>query len=209
MPYVLSDETAGKLANVLGHAPPLAGAVPPTAYDAPVMVKVTSFSSGSGAGTMVEWVSGAWATVSGSSTVTVRAPNSETLAVNSVYRCTFHGYDSTNSRAIYITSGGQGGGAGSVVSITANADNAGTAWTQGTITGVGGGEVVDIQPRYGAGVTVGSLTYAAHKVWANLEYLGRDTGNVSSGTNRRRFYVWPIGLVACDSSVTPNVLRTI
>ena len=98
---------------------------------------------------------------------------------------------------------------GGVLSATANADNTGTSWTQGTLTGPAGGEVVDLQPRYGAGVVAGGLTFAAHQLYTGLEYLCRDTGNVSPGTGRRRLYAWPIGLVACDSSVTPNVLRSL
>lgn len=110
------------------------------------------------------------------------------------------------ARPVSPASGGTG-----VVTIRADADNAGTAWTQGTVTGAGGGEVVDIQPRYGAGVTAGSLTFDGHKLWTNLEYLGRETSPpaLSPGTNRRRFLVWPIGLGACDNTVTPNKMRFI
>ena len=113
-------------------------------------------------------------------------------------------YGTGDRHALVLVGGGAGGG---VVTVRADADNAGTAWTQGTVTGPGGGEVVDLQPRYGAGITAGSLTIDPHKLWTNLEYLCRDTGNRSPGTNRRRLYAWPIGLGACDSSVTPNKMR--
>lgn len=112
MHYVLSDTAAGKVADLIGHAPPLTGATAPVQYDYPSFFRVDSWDTvtSTGVGTHQEKVAGTWTTVGGSSTVTLSTPNGETPTVGHRYRGTLHGFDSTNSRAIYIIQVGGSGG---------------------------------------------------------------------------------------------------
>ena len=96
---------------------------------------------------------------------------------------------------------------GTVVTCYADADNPGNTWTPGRVADTL--EAVELQPRYGAGVTLGSITFPPHKLFNSLEYVCRDSGTLGT-TGKRRLLAWPIGLIVCDNS-DPNapVLRVL
>lgn len=97
--------------------------------------------------------------------------------------------------------------------VRTSATNSGTSWTNAKLVkdkdpppgSAATGPDIEVRPLYGAGVTVGGVTFGPHTLASGIDYPIAHRDSTTGSGGKQRYWVLPIGLVKCDAGTIKGI----